>query len=59
LDIIRNDFEETTLKAFWGMAVDGRSSADVASDLGLSKEAVRRAKFRVLKRLREELAGML
>jgi DNA-directed RNA polymerase specialized sigma24 family protein len=31
----------------------------VAEELGVSREAVRSKKYRVLKRLREELAGIL
>jgi DNA-directed RNA polymerase specialized sigma24 family protein len=37
--------------------VDGHSAAEIALDLNLSVAAVRQAKYRVLCRLREELAG--
>ena len=56
---IRAEFEERTWRAFWGMAVDGRSAADVGSEVGLAANAVHQAKFRVLRRLRQEMAGLL
>ena len=59
LDLIRNDFDERTWKAFWLMTVDNRASADVGEELGMKKDAVRQAKRRVLQRLREELDGMI
>lgn len=59
LEVIREDFQEHTFQAFWRTAVDGRSAVDVADELGMTPEAVRAARYRVLKRLREELEGML
>lgn len=59
LQQIRAEFEERTWRAFWGMAVDGRSAADVGSEVGLAPNAVHQAKFRVLRRLRREMAGLL
>jgi RNA polymerase sigma-70 factor (ECF subfamily) len=59
LQLIRAEFEDRTWQAFWGMAVDGRSAADVGSELGLAANAVHQAKFRVLRRLRQEMAGLL
>ena len=53
---IKDDFEEHTWQAFWRLAVDGHSSAEIAQDLNLTTGAVRQAKFRVLARLREFLA---
>lgn len=58
-ELVRSDFEEHTWKAFWQTAVEGRATADVAADLGLSANAVRIAKSRVRARLREELDGLL
>ena len=43
----------------WEHVVSGKSAAEVAADLGLTPGAVRAAKFRVLTRLRLELAGLL
>ncbi len=55
MGLLKSDFEEHTWRAFWRMAVDGQSSADVAEELGMTKKAVRQAKYRVLRRLRAEL----
>ncbi len=55
LSLIRDDFEDRTWKAFWATTVDGRDTKDVAADLQMSPGAVRVAKSRVLRRLREEL----
>jgi RNA polymerase sigma-70 factor (ECF subfamily) len=57
--LMRADFEPTTWKACWEYVVEGRPPADVAAELGVSVNAVHLAKARVLKRLRQELAGLL
>ena len=59
LKVIQRDFEDHTFKAFWKTVVEGRSTADVAEDLGMTVAAIRQAKSRVLKRLRKESDGML
>ena len=59
LELIRPEFEERTWRAFWRMTVEGRSAADVAAEVGLAANAVHQAKFRVLRRLREEMAGLV
>jgi RNA polymerase sigma-70 factor (ECF subfamily) len=58
LDLIRNEFEDRTWKAFWTTAVDGRSPAEVAGELNMSAGAIRVAKSRVLRRLRQELGDL-
>jgi RNA polymerase sigma-70 factor (ECF subfamily) len=55
LDLVRAEFEERTWRAFWRVAVQGLSPRVVAADLGVTPDAVRMAKSRVLRRLREEL----
>ena len=55
LELIRGEFEERTWQAFWLTAVEDRAAGDVALELGMSPGAVRVAKSRVLRRLREEL----
>ncbi len=55
---VRPEFHERTWQAFWGVVVEGRTSADVAADLDMSAGAVRVAKSRVLLRLRRELGDM-
>jgi len=59
LEIMQGEFQPATWKACWAVVVEGRPTADVAVELGLSPGAVRSAKFRVLCRLREELEGLL
>jgi RNA polymerase sigma-70 factor (ECF subfamily) len=58
LQRIRAEFEERTWQAFWGTAVEGRRTGDVAEELGMSPGAVRVAKSRVLHRLRDELGDL-
>jgi RNA polymerase sigma-70 factor (ECF subfamily) len=55
LSVVRGEFEERTWQAFWMTTVEGRLPGDVATDLAMSPGAVRVAKSRVLRRLREEL----
>jgi RNA polymerase sigma-70 factor (ECF subfamily) len=53
------EFQPATWQAFWGLTVEGKSGAEVAAELGLSVDAVYAAKSRVLRRLRQELDGLL
>ena len=55
LDVVRAEFEPPTWDAFWRIAVDGQSPAEVAAAMRLSLPAVYQAKSRVLRRLRQEL----
>lgn len=55
LGLVRGEFEEKTWQAFWRTAAEGRSPAAVAADLGATPAAVRQAKSRVLRRLKEVL----
>lgn len=59
LELVRAEFEPKTWQMFWRHAVDGRTAPDVAAELGASSAAVRQAKSRVLRRLREELGDLL
>ncbi len=59
LDLIRDEFKPRTWQAFWRVVVDEVPATKVADELGASVNAVRLAKFRVLKRLREELAELV
>jgi RNA polymerase sigma-70 factor, ECF subfamily len=59
LEQVRGEFEERTWRAFLRTAVDGRSAADAAAELDLSSAAVRQAKSRVLRRLRQELGELI
>jgi RNA polymerase sigma-70 factor (ECF subfamily) len=59
LDLVRAEFENRTWEAFWRTAVEGHAPAHVAEDLGMSVQAVYKAKSRVLRRLRQELDELL
>jgi RNA polymerase sigma-70 factor (ECF subfamily) len=59
LEIIRADFQPHTWQAFWEFVSSGREAAAVAADLGVRVEVIYSAKCRVLRRLRQELAGLL
>lgn len=55
LNLIRGDFGEQTWQAFVQAVYHERSSTEIAAELGITPNAVRKAKARVLCRLREEL----
>jgi RNA polymerase sigma-70 factor (ECF subfamily) len=59
LALIQPEFQATTWRAFHGLVVEGRRPADVATEIGVSVNAVLIAKSRVLRRLREEAAGII
>jgi RNA polymerase sigma-70 factor (ECF subfamily) len=59
LELIRGDFENHTWQAFWRTAVENQTPAEVASALGMSKVAVRQAKARVLRRLKQEVGDLI
>jgi RNA polymerase sigma-70 factor (ECF subfamily) len=52
---IRNEFHESTWKAFWQVAVEGKSGEETARSLRMSVGAVYVAKTRVLARLKKEI----
>jgi RNA polymerase sigma-70 factor (ECF subfamily) len=56
---VQAEFEPRTWQAFWRVAALDQPPAAVAADLGMSVGALYVAKSRVLRRLREELAGLL
>jgi RNA polymerase sigma-70 factor (ECF subfamily) len=59
LELVRGEFEERTWQAFLRTAVGGQAPAIVADDLEMSVGAVCTAKWRVLRRVRQELEGLL
>jgi RNA polymerase sigma-70 factor (ECF subfamily) len=59
LQIMQAEFEPTTWKACWDSVVEGKPAATVAAELGVSLDVVYSAKSRVLRRLRQELQGLL
>lgn len=59
LELIRPEFSAQAMAAFVGSKVDGRPAADVATELGITVNAVYIAVNRVMTRLREVLAGLM
>ena len=59
LALIRQEFAPATWRAFWHVVVDGQPAEVVATELGLTRNAVYLARGRVLRRLRIELAGLV
>ena len=59
MSLAREAFEERTWQAFWRTTVDGVATDIVAKELGISSAGVRQARSRVLRRLREEFAGLV
>jgi RNA polymerase sigma-70 factor (ECF subfamily) len=57
--LIREEFSESAWTAFWMTAVEGLSASDAGAELGMSPGAVRKAKSRILLRLREEFRGLI
>jgi RNA polymerase sigma-70 factor (ECF subfamily) len=58
LELVRGEFESRTWEAFWRSAIDGQSPAEIAAALGVTPAAVRKAKSRVLHRLRQEVGDL-
>ena len=70
LNMIRDEFEPATWTAFWRMVVEGHCAAEIATDLGWidsgdassrakGAKRVRQAKFRVMKRMKDEFSEIL
>jgi RNA polymerase sigma-70 factor (ECF subfamily) len=55
LELIRPEFEDQSWETFCRVVLQGQKAADVAADLGLTRNAVYIAKSRILNRLREVL----
>jgi RNA polymerase sigma-70 factor (ECF subfamily) len=59
LELVRGEFEERTWQMFWRTAVEGRSPVDLAAELGVTPATVRKAKSRVLHRLKQEFGELI
>ena len=59
LALIQTDFQPQTWQAFWRVTVDDISAAEVANELRMTVGAVYNARYKVLKRLREEFSNLL
>jgi RNA polymerase sigma-70 factor (ECF subfamily) len=58
VELVRAEFEDRTWQAFWRVAVDGQPPVAVAEELSTTVHAVYKAKSRVLRRVRQELADL-
>jgi len=59
LELARAGVEEHTWQAFWAVVVDGREPSAVAADLGISVQSVYDAKYRIRRKIRQELEGLV
>jgi RNA polymerase sigma-70 factor (ECF subfamily) len=59
LELIEPEFEPTTWKAFRALVLEGKKTHEAAAELGISVNAARIAKARVLKRFRQEIGGLI
>jgi RNA polymerase sigma-70 factor (ECF subfamily) len=59
VELVRSEFEDRTWQAFWRTAIDNHPVDLVAADLAVTPAAVRKAKSRVLRRLREEVGDLI
>ena len=57
--MVQPEFEQRTWQAAFSTIIDGRTATEVAEELGMTPAAVRKAKSRVLQRLRAEMEGLL
>jgi RNA polymerase sigma-70 factor (ECF subfamily) len=59
LELMQTEFESYTWKACWETVAEGRPAAEVAAALGTTRNAVYLARSRVLRRLRQEMKGLI
>jgi RNA polymerase sigma-70 factor (ECF subfamily) len=59
LELIRGDFEDHTWQAFCRTVLDGRSPLALTEELGMTAAAIRQAKARVLRRLKEAVGDVI
>ncbi|WP_372721323.1 sigma-70 family RNA polymerase sigma factor [Novipirellula sp.] len=59
IQVVRSDFKDITWQAFERYAIHNQPPMLVAEELGLSLNSVLLAKSRVLRRMREEAAGLI
>jgi RNA polymerase sigma-70 factor (ECF subfamily) len=59
LEQVRRDFEERTWQAFWRTAIEGQTPGELTRQLSMTPAAIRQAKARVLRRLKQEMGELL
>jgi RNA polymerase sigma-70 factor (ECF subfamily) len=55
---VRDEFETNSWQAFWRTAIDGIPTATVAEELKMTPAAIRQARSRILRRLRQQLGDV-
>ncbi len=58
VELVRCQFEERTWQLFWQTVIEERLTSEVAAEFEISANAVRQARSRVLRRLRQELGDV-
>jgi len=58
-EIMQSEFRPTSWRACWESVVSGRSAPEIAAELGITAVAVHSAKSRILRRLRQDLKGIM
>jgi RNA polymerase sigma-70 factor (ECF subfamily) len=59
LELVRTEFEEKTWQMFWRAVVEDQPPATVAAQFGVTPATVRKAKSRVLHRLKQEVGDAI
>lgn len=59
LDIIQPEFDAKNFEAFRQVALEGRSATEVAAEMDVAPQAVRQANYRIRRRLRSILQGLV
>jgi len=59
LDLVRGEFEDRTWQMFWLAVVEDRDPEAIATEFGVTPVTIRKAKSRVLRRLREETGDLI
>ena len=59
LTLVQSQFEQRTWQAFWQVTIENRTPTEVASQLGITPNAVRKAKSRILRCLKDQLGELI
>jgi len=59
MELIEPDFNKNTWQAFQGVTIEGREVRELAEQLDMTEQAVRQAIYRIRRRLKHELEGLL
>jgi RNA polymerase sigma-70 factor (ECF subfamily) len=59
LELVRSEFEDRTWQMFWENVVEGQPPDAIAAERGVSTAAVRQARSRVLRHLKEEVGDLI